>query len=47
MAKGQMRSNKETKKPKADAKKDKKVPSYMANESGASRPAPGKSAPKK
>ncbi len=47
MAKGQMRSSKEAKKPKAADKKDKKVPSYMANDVSVSRPAPGKAAPKK
>jgi len=47
MAKGQLRSTKEAKKPKAEGKKVKKVPSYMANEVSASRPAPGKSSPKK
>ena len=47
MAKGQMKSTKEAKKPKAADKKAKKVPSYMANETMASRPAPGKPSPKK
>jgi hypothetical protein len=47
MAKGQMRSTKEAKKPKAEGKKDKKVPTYMSGEVSASRPAPGKASPKK
>jgi hypothetical protein len=48
MAKGQMRSTKEAKKPKSSDKKEKKVPTYMMNEMSASRPAPGaKGGPKK
>lgn len=47
MAKGQLRSSKETRKPKSADKKDKKVPSYMARDAAPSRPAPGKGEGKK
>lgn len=47
MAKGQLRSTKETRKPKSADKKGKKVPTYMAREGTAPRPAPGKGEAKK